>query len=98
MTPQNSTFIDFQEIPAIDITCKHCKSVIRLALPKVDIAKSVFCVGCNTQLWFDENQDYVNILGILRTLSRYKERASEMKFSVGFSFTSVSGPFSGAKA
>jgi hypothetical protein len=85
MTPKDSTYIDFREFPAIDITCEHCHSVIRIALPKHDLSASVFCVGCNTQLWFQNSREQQNLLGILQLLSWYKENASGMKFLIGIS-------------
>jgi len=89
MTPKSSAYVDLQEIPAIDITCNHCGSIIRLPLPKIDLNNSVHCVGCNTQLWFDKSTHFANLLLLLQALSDYKRIAGDAKFTVGFSLPYV---------
>jgi hypothetical protein len=92
MTAQKSIQIALDEISAIDLTCKHCGSVIRMTLPKVSLSPAFYCVGCNTQLWLHESDAaYTNLLNVLRVLSRYKEIADLSKFKVGFSLISPLG-------
>ena len=85
MVPMNIEHTDFQEIPAIDITCKNCNSVIRLTLPKDRLTMNLACVGCNTQLWgYEDDEYYLNVLGFLKLLSRYRGHIKESKFTIGF--------------
>jgi hypothetical protein len=97
MTPLNLEHTDFQELTAIDITCKNCGSVIRLPLPKDGLPRSVACIGCNTQLWgyrsvgpgFEDDMFYADVSGIINVLSAYKRHVKESKFTIGFALPPV---------
>ena len=85
MTPQNKVLIDLIEIGRLDVTCK-CGSIMTLQLPKQDLREFVSCVGCNERLWDGiHDQTYIRVLGIMRSMSNWKEIASSAKFSLGFS-------------
>jgi hypothetical protein len=91
MTAQSLLRIDLTEISSLEITCVECGAVFTLPLPKDKVPPSWNCVSCNTRLW-DGEQDkvYLRLLGVMRSLSNWKEWPEPKKFSIGFSLTQPS--------
>jgi hypothetical protein len=86
MTAQSLLRIDLTEILALEITCNKCSAMLSIPLPKQDVSQSWNCLSCNTRLW-DGEQDkvYLRLLGIMRSLSNWKEWPESKKFNIGFS-------------
>jgi hypothetical protein len=88
MTAQSLLRIDITEIPAIEITCNKCSAMLSIPLPKQDVSESWNCLSCNTRLWHGEQDKvYLRLLGIMRSLSNWKEWQAPKNFSIGFSLT-----------
>jgi len=88
MTAQSLLRIDLTEITALEITCKKCGAMLSIPLPKLDVSQSWDCLGCNTRLWDgDQDQAYIRLLGLMHSLSKWKQLPDPKKFAVGFSLT-----------
>lgn len=88
MTAQRLLRIDLTEIVSLEITCAECGAIFTLPLPKDKVSQPWNCIGCNTRLW-DGEQDsaYVRLLGIVRSLSNWKQLADPKRFTIGISLT-----------
>jgi hypothetical protein len=97
MTPQTIMRVDATEVPSLEIACTNCGSVIAIKLPKQNIAHDATCIGCNTLLWSYPDPSHTLVLGIVRTLSAWKETKGA-PFTLGFSLRlDASGRASGGK-
>lgn len=85
MTPLYLMRTDFTEIPAMEITCKNCKSVTSISLPRNHISDQFQCVGCNVVLWSNGDKALPALAGLMRCLSAWKEVAGSAAFQIGFS-------------
>jgi len=97
MTPKNLLRIDFTEIPALEITCKNCKSVSSISIPRVNVMEQFQCIGCNTTLWNRGEQNTNALLGLLRTLSAWKELSEKAPFEMSASIETDAFRASGSK-
>lgn len=86
MMVQNILRIDLTEIPALEITCEKCGAMLSIPFPKQDVSQHWECLGCNTRLWDGEqDQAYVRLLGIVRSLNNWKQLQPPRKFNIGVS-------------
>jgi hypothetical protein len=88
MSPQYLYHFELSEIPALEISCNQCKSVIRLTFPQNNLAQTLQCVGCGSLFWVPGNQIHQTMLGLIRTLGAYREQEKAQNFTVGFSLVS----------
>ena len=89
MTPQHLFHIDFNEITALEVTCK-CGSVVKIPLPADNLREDLSCVGCNTTFWGDKHDKvYLYALGLIRALTHWKRYCEQLEdkrtFNLGFS-------------
>jgi hypothetical protein len=88
MTAQILLRIDLTEIAALEITCSECGAMFTLPLLIKDTVSQPWNCVCNTRLWDgDQDQAYVRLLGLVRSLSNWKRLPEPKKFSIGFSLT-----------
>jgi hypothetical protein len=88
MTPQYLYRFELNEIPSIDLTCKQCKSVIRLTLPSPNLNSNLQCIGCGKAFWYEGNSIYPLVQALIRNLGLYLEKEQDQSFTVGFSLVS----------
>ncbi|MGB8473970.1 MAG: hypothetical protein WCE61_07810 [Candidatus Acidiferrum sp.] len=84
MTPQRVTTFDFKEITAVDLTCAHCGTLVRLVLPveQLDVMK---CAGCKRQIVDGQhNLAHPLAVALLKALSDWQRHQSK-DFALGFS-------------
>jgi hypothetical protein len=88
MTPVRGIKIDLNEFEALEITCKRCSSVIRLAGEVMNLPAHLVCAGCNTSLWLHEHDMARTVaLGCLRSIKHYRDRSKDETFAFGLGFT-----------
>ena len=92
MTPINLIRTNFTEIAAMEITCKNCKSVSSIVIPRENISKQFQCIGCNTALWNSGGRAAIALMGLMRTLSTWKEVSEGAPFELGFSIETPASP------
>lgn len=89
MTPKTLIRTNLTEITALEITCKNCKSVSSVAIPRDNIAEQFQCIGCNTTLWNRGDKITNALIGLMRTLSAWKGLSESAPFEMGFSIETV---------
>jgi hypothetical protein len=90
MTPQTLYRFDLSEIPSIDLTCKQCKSVFKITLPRPNLSPTMACMGCGLAFWYEGNSIYPLVQAMIRNLGSYVDRESDQTFTIGFSLVSPS--------
>lgn len=89
MSPTHTQAFSIREFPTLDITCAQCGSIVKIPLPKTELALHAACMGCNSPFWDGEGNPFrLTVLGMLRSLSRCHESNAEARFKLGFSLVS----------
>ncbi len=84
MTAQTITRFDLLEISSVEITCE-CGSVVKIPLPKLNLADQLQCAGCNLPLWDHRDSPIrLHAQALVRALSEWQKNRYK-KFGLGFS-------------
>jgi len=97
MTPKNVVRTNFTEINSLEITCKNCKSISSIPIPRENLTEHVQCLGCNTTLWNRGDKNTNALIGLMRTLSAWKGLSESAPFEMSFSIETVASRASDSK-